>query len=110
MLRRVKLFIENTAFDDFRILQKRGSSGIPLAMTDSICKKIKSNNPEDIGNPINANEVPVNSRYSSIEILANPDLRSKLSPSKFSVDTTQAQDVVKKSCEIWLDGSKSAEM
>lgn len=49
MLRRVKLFIENTAFDDFRILQKRGGSGIPLSVTDSICKKIKTTNFEDLG-------------------------------------------------------------
>lgn len=42
MLRKVKLYIENTAFDDNRILRKRGHSGIVLAKKDAIFKKMKS--------------------------------------------------------------------
>lgn len=41
MLRKVKLYIENTAFDDSRILRKRGQSGIDLSPKDLIFKKRK---------------------------------------------------------------------
>jgi hypothetical protein len=43
MLRKVKLYIENTAFDDSRILKKRGGcSGISVLPQDEIFKKVKS--------------------------------------------------------------------
>jgi hypothetical protein len=42
MLRKVKLYIENTAFDDSRILKKRECSGLILTAKDTIIKRIKS--------------------------------------------------------------------
>ena len=109
MLRRVKLFIENSAFDDFRILQKRGGSGIPLSMSDSICKKIKSSIIDDFGNQPLSNHTDGALKFSSIEIITSQDSKFQMSPMKFLGDSDSAK-YPKKSCEVWIDGKISTEL
>jgi hypothetical protein len=101
MLRKVKLYIENTAFDDSRILRKRGKSGILLHESDIIFKQLKV--AEDAPTLENASVVEVD----AAEAQKIADAQNKMFNILDSQNSTKKAPKAKKTCVVDINGELS---